>query len=282
MPLGEAPVCPQCRKEFPAGCKFCDLDGAALVEPAGMTPVCMVCGTEYGSEAKFCQKDGAPVLPKALHGKTAPAAAATPDPAPLAKERLDRLIADGYEFKLGSYFSQGWEIFQKYPLGFIGFGAIFFAIFHTVLGIFVTYPLLAGFSVVALKVARNEKHDFGDFFQGFRHFAPLFFGGLLGFVFIFLGLFTCGVLTVYLAVGYSLFVPLVLFYGLTGGEALKYSRKIAHHHWLEFFFVSLLLWGLLLISYPTVIGFCFALPFAACVMAAAEQDVLGLADTQRG
>lgn len=277
------PICPQCGKGFPAGCKFCDLDGAALVEPAGMTPTCTVCGTEYGEGAKFCQKDGAPVLPRALHGKTAlVAAAATPEPAPLPKERLDRLIAEGYEFKLGGYFKQGWEIFLKYPLGFIGFGAIIIAVMHTVLGIVFLYPLMAGFSAVALKVSRNERYDFGDFFRGFRHFAPLFIAGLLALLYMFLGLFTCGILTVYLIIGYSLFVPLILFYGLRAGEALTYSRKIIHRHWLEFFFICLLLWGLLFIAGLTWVGLFFALPVAACVMAAAEQDVLGLSDYPRG
>lgn len=277
-----ATVCPQCGKAFPAGCKFCDLDGATLVEPAGMTPACTVCGADYTEGAKFCQKDGAPVLPRALHGKISPAAAANPEPALLPKERLDRLIAEGYEFKLGGYFKQGWEIFLKYPLGFIGFGAIIIAVLHTVMGIVFLYPLMAGFSAVALKMSRNERYDFGDFFRGFRHFAPLFIAGLLALLYMFLGLFTCGILTVYLAVGYSLFVPLILFYGLRAGEALTYSRKIIHRHWLEFFFICLLLWGLLFIAGLTWVGLFFALPVAACVMAAAEQDVLGLADYPRG
>ncbi len=276
-----APVCPQCGKGFPAGCKFCDRDGATLVEPAGMTPVCTVCGTEYGEGAKFCQKDGGPVLPRAQHGKAPAAAAPIPEPAPLPKERLDRLIADGYELKLGGYFRQGWEIFQKYPLGFIGFGAIIIAVLHTGLGVIVLYPLLAGFSIVALKVTRGERYDFGHFFNGFRHFAPLFIAGLLATIFIVLGVIPCGTVAIYLAVGYSLFVPLILFYGLRAGEALKYSRKIVQRHWLEFFFICLLLWGLLLIAGLTWVGLFFALPFAACVMAAAEQDVLGLADYPR-
>ena len=58
----ETPTCPECRKTFSAGTKFCDVDGAKLVSPESLIPRCVKCGKIYTDGTKFCPDDGGQIL----------------------------------------------------------------------------------------------------------------------------------------------------------------------------------------------------------------------------
>jgi hypothetical protein len=66
--------CPKCGDLFPAGSRFCPIDGAALAPAAGadrpsVTPpnapgmVCPTCHRGYGADARFCPHDSARLVP---------------------------------------------------------------------------------------------------------------------------------------------------------------------------------------------------------------------------
>ena len=131
------------------------------------------------------------------------------------------LIQSGYEFRLGDYLKRGWAIFQENIGGFIGYIIVFAIISMVINGVasllgfgneFLTFimqqvagipvaGLGAGFLLVAHKIARNEEHEFGNFFDGIKDMVQLWLGslvaGLVASIPIFIGM--------YLAIGSEVF-----------------------------------------------------------------------------
>lgn len=97
------------------------------------------------------------------------------------QNRVQRLLDEGYNFNLGQYISDGFSLMQKNMGGFIGFIVLVMVIaiamnfipLVSVLGTFVTTPLMAGLYLVAKKVKNDEYNEFGDFFKGFDFIKPL-------------------------------------------------------------------------------------------------------------
>ncbi len=111
------------------------------------------------------------------------------------KEKIDDLIANGYDFRFGEYISQGFNIFGKYVGGFIGF-IIIYIVITSFLGVIpllgqlismvVAPPLIMGIYIVAHKIQNEEKPEFGDFFKGFDHFGQLVMTNLVMYLLILL------------------------------------------------------------------------------------------------
>lgn len=101
---------------------------------------------------------------------------------------VPRVLSEGYEFKLGSYVSQGFDIFKRNAGSFIGYTVVFAIIMMVASYIpFATLllqgPLLTGLFIVAYQVRKGHMPPFGEFFKGFNKFGPLlgisFFQGLI-------------------------------------------------------------------------------------------------------
>lgn len=105
--------------------------------------------------------------------------------------KLQEIINAGYAFELGDYISQGFDIFKKNIGGFVGY-TLLSGLIITVAGIIplinifaylVLVPaLFVGYYLVAHRLARGERSDFGDFFKGFDYTGQL----LLWFLLVFL------------------------------------------------------------------------------------------------
>ena len=92
------------------------------------------------------------------------------------------------EVKVGDYVKAGWELFKKYPAGFVGYFIITLVtsfalnlvpLIGWLIGFALISPLNAGFFVVGAKLLKNQTPEFADFFGGFKLFVPL---ALLGVV----------------------------------------------------------------------------------------------------
>ncbi|MDX1943445.1 MAG: hypothetical protein SFU99_22960 [Saprospiraceae bacterium] len=96
--------------------------------------------------------------------------------------RLREALDYGYEFRIGHYFQQGFDLLKKNLGGFIGYTLLYLAII-TVLGIIpiigniasfiLTPPLAVGWFIVANKLHKNVPTEFGDFFKGFDYIGQL-------------------------------------------------------------------------------------------------------------
>lgn len=97
--------------------------------------------------------------------------------------KIDRIIAEGINFRFGDYISEGFAIFKKDAWPFIGFTVVFFVLamvinFIPFVGpiannLIVTPALTVGIYLFARKLQVGETAEFGDFFKGFDFIAQL-------------------------------------------------------------------------------------------------------------
>ncbi len=204
-----------------------------------------------------------------------------------------------YTFKMGQYFSRGWEIFKVKALPFVGYTALAFIVLG-LLSFILPYPLGsgnpdaeeyggniiasilsplfgAGLWIVALQAARNRATSFSDFFQGFSRAWPVLLLTVVSNFLITLGTLLLVLPGIYLAVAYLFNLPLLLDKNLSFWNAMETSRKIITKKWFAFFGFVLLL-ALVLIGgiLALGVGLWVAIPYIVCTIVAAYEDIVGL------
>lgn len=101
---------------------------------------------------------------------------------------IESAIENGYDFKIGDYFSKGLEIFKKNPGGFLGYVVVFIVIslvtsfipiLGTLIGLVINPPLTIGMAIAAHKQEKSGSEDFGNFFKGFDHIAQLLVANII-------------------------------------------------------------------------------------------------------
>ncbi len=231
---------------------------------------CSRCDSELGEFAQTCPNCGQPVSPS-------PVVADKPPAAPLP---------------LGNYIRGGWELFKKYPGGFVGF-FLLFILMHLVLRFLpligwlvagaVTPALIAGNFIVSAKLLQEQTPEFRDFFAGFNFFLPLLLTGLLTGVLVGLGLILLIVPGVYLLVGYAFASYLVVDRRLDFWQAMELSRRTVNPLWFSLFGLVLLLilinlGGVLLLG----LGLVITVPLTTCTLTVAFADIFGLQSSYAG
>lgn len=231
------------------------------------------------------------------------------------QQKLQRILDQGYEFRLGDYIGQGFSLFQKQIGLFMGFTLVFFLIvivanFVPIVGpiavnLFLTPPLICGFYLVADKLRRGESVVFNDFFKGFDSLGPLALAALvMGLIYVicmvpvfavvgfslFLGdfssldhfpfwAFLLVAPLVYLAIGYSWTNMFIVFYKMEFWPAMEMSRKIITKHWGMIFLFSIVIGLLAGAGFIALgIGILATVPVALIASYAAFADVTRLAE----
>lgn len=101
---------------------------------------------------------------------------------------IESAIENGYEFKIGEYFSKGLEIFKKNPGGYLGYVVVFslismvanfIPILGSLIGIVLNPPLGVGFAIAAHKQEVSGSDEFGNFFRGFDYLAQLIVANII-------------------------------------------------------------------------------------------------------
>jgi uncharacterized membrane protein len=136
---------------------------------------------------------------------------------------IETLLQSGYEFHLGQYLSDGWEIYKRGFWSFAGFTLLFFTIqfslnlipfFGTLGSFFITIPLSAGYLLVAHRLEKNENPEFGVFFKGFDFLGPLILLALIQSVAIF------ALLIPILIIGFSDFSSIIEIFTTSPAEVM--------------------------------------------------------------
>jgi uncharacterized membrane protein len=232
--------------------------------------VCPQCGQENEPGSETCRACG-----KSL---TTPA---EPALSPVISEQMQ--IAD---VKVGDYFKAGWEIFKKYPAGFIGYFVIIMAIsyvlqFVPVIGRLAAFalavPLNAGFFVVSAKLLKNQSPEFIDFFSGFQFLLQLVLLGVVSSTLIIIGFILLIVPGFYLMVSYTFALMLVVDQRLDFWPAMEKSRRSVQTSWFKIFALLLLLvllnlGGVLFL----LVGLLVSVPLTHCILTAAYADIFGI------
>ena len=141
----------------------------------------------------------------------------------------------------------------------------------------VTPALTAGYYFVAFQLARGRDAVFGDFFQGFNKFLPIFLTALVAGILTAIGFVLLVLPGIYLVVAYLFAQPLVIDKSADFWQAMETSRKLITKKWFSFFGLLLLLF-LLNVAGAIVlgIGLLVTVPLSVCIVAAAYEDIVGL------
>lgn len=108
-------------------------------------------------------------------------------------EKVDELVSAGYEFNVGEYVDQGWQMFKDNAGVFIGYNLLLALITNVISGVLsfipfigpiagaiISIPFNIGFFIVLMKITREEEFSINDLFAGFQFFGPLVGTSLLG------------------------------------------------------------------------------------------------------
>lgn len=96
-------------------------------------------------------------------------------------KNTDELLAHGYDFNMGKYMGDGWDLFKKGAGSYIGFTVVFFVIvmvlvfipFVNMLVSVFEYVMISGIFIYSRNLL-NGKGEFANFFEGFNSFGQIF------------------------------------------------------------------------------------------------------------
>jgi len=134
--------------------------------------------------------------------------------------------SEGFNLAIENVLQVGFNIFRKAPAPFIIYSILSLFVFsNPVSGILLGGPIIAGYYIVAQRIANDLPIELSDFFKSFDRFVPLMVLNLLITGIVFLGLLLLIIPGLYLAISY-LFAPIfVWYYGVEPSEAMRLSRK---------------------------------------------------------
>jgi len=187
---------------------------------------------------------------------------------------------------LGEYLKTGWELFKRYPGGFIGFSLVYFLIqialamvpfVGWVASAALSPVLLMGYFIASAKMLQGRNPQFGDFFLGFRFFSPLLLTALVGGLLTGIGWLLLIIPGAYLMVGYLFAASLVVDRRLDYWPALELSRTAVNPIWFGMFGFFLLLVLVNLLGVIALgVGLLISLPVSSCALTAAYAGLFGL------
>ena len=224
---------------------------------------------------------------------------------------IEAALAGNYELRIGEILGEAWRLVKGSKGAIIGGAALMYAIAigASILGTIVqqlgdhsggaillafliqmsgsllTYPLVAGVLLYAIRrAAGNPAASFSDITGCYRRPWPIIGLNLLGGVFILLGFLLLILPGIYLSVAYFLAAPLLVERELGVWESLETSRKALTHKWFHMFGLALVtglivLFGALL---TLGIGLIWLIPFAFLVYGVAYRNIFGVREDQPG
>jgi|SRR5690554_2488058 len=205
-------------------------------------------------------------------------------------DKIESLIKNGYEFRFEQYFSQGWTLFRKSPVQLVLYTLILVGVSFVlslvpkvgeIASLFISPVLAAGYFVGIRKLDQTNTVEIGDFFNAFDNWVQLFIFSILSSLLISLGLVFLFIPGIWLAVGLTFGVPLILFAKHEFWDAIKNSVKIVTKKWFFFFGVAIIL-GLMNImgAFLLGIGLLVTIPFTFATMYSAYKDIVGFGGTE--
>jgi len=108
--------------------------------------------------------------------------------------------------------------------------------------------MLGGMTVFCLKVARGESYEFGDIFKGTPYFGGILVANLLTGLGVVFGLIFLIVPGIFLALAWSLAVPVLVDRQLGPIEAMKESWHLTTGHKGNIFLFGLLMFGVAILG----------------------------------
>lgn len=199
----------------------------------------------------------------------------------------DSVASNGYNFQFSEYISQGIQLFKKDVANFVLFMLVLFAvniaiglipIFGALASLVIGPPLNAGIFIVANKIRKGETYSFNTFFDGFKGnlFGGLVLLGLVSSILTGIGMLFCIIPGIYLAVSWSIAVPMLLFIKSEFWDAMEASRKVvAKQFWTFLGFIIVVYLGAFIIGVLACgVGLLFTIPVAILATYCAFADIM--------
>ena len=149
----------------------------------------------------------------------------------------EEVILAGYSFNSTEIIGDAINIFKKdvgnfllFSLMLLGIGTAlaFIPIIGQVAAMIINPPLAAGVIFVAEKIRKQEPYTFNNFFDGFnsKYFGNLIVISLITSAFIAIGIIFCIIPGIFLAISYTITVPMLIFIKSEFWDAMEASRKV--------------------------------------------------------
>ncbi|MCB2187641.1 MAG: DUF4339 domain-containing protein [Deltaproteobacteria bacterium] len=226
--------------------------------------------------ARFSRRVAAAVPPPPAAAASARGAGSGYESGPTASGSWSSAAAaTGRPALLGPCFGEAWRLFKQYPGAFILGNLVFLLINSVAFGLLLG-NWQAGVAIMLHKARAGETVVWGDIFQGFDRFGPVFGAGLIFSLAVAAGAFFC-VVPAFFVGGYLLYlVPLVAIRGVSVGEAITLSGQMVRgylwNHAFFFFMICLLGFAGVLLCY---VGLIITLPLYYLALAAAFEHNFG-------
>jgi hypothetical protein len=209
----------------------------------------------------------------------------------MSKERLNAVLENDYEVKIGYYFSEGFQLYKKNIGGFTGMTLLLALMYAAstaiamipILGLIVSlafsaciYLIMSGYLMVIKKVRNNEPHEFKDFFSGFKgdNLGPVLALNIMSGLLTGLGFLFCVLPGIYLSVAYVFSIYILLFFKIDFWESMEYSRKIVSKKWFVFLGYLLLLALLNMLGVVfLIVGVFVTFPWTLCTLYVSFEDI---------
>lgn len=150
---------------------------------------------------------------------------------------------------------------------------------------FITAPLNAGMIMMGVYWIGGREVSPRDLFKYFnlKHMFLLVGMQILMGIILLIGFLLLVLPGIYLAVAYSLTIPLMLDKNLSVWDAMETSRQAVTHHWFSFLGTFLMMILIYIISIiPLGIGLIWTLPMGACLIGLLYHTVFGISPEGQG
>lgn len=184
----------------------------------------------------------------------------------------------GFTLSIESTLQMGFNHFRKAPGIFIVYTIIsFIALSNPLSGLILGGPVLVGYYLMALYLQKDMHTGTELFFLSFNKFIPLLILNLLSTAVILIGFLILILPGIYFSVSYIFAHFFVWFYDVPPGEAITMSRKTVSGSFIQILWLFLILTGINILGALALgVGLLLTIPFTACVIYAAFDDIIGI------
>lgn len=243
----------------------------------------------------------------------APEAKLTSDPVAGEYGSIENGLAGRYQFSIKEICSEAWTLVKGAKLSFLIATIVYFVVYFVIAfavnmilaavgfsmpsmfaaeaglgsgigqliqGILVTLlvtPLGVGLFMLGIRRSVGKSLPTGELFAHYGKMVPLFVVTVLVYLFMLIGFLLLILPGIYLAIGYSMALPLVVDQGLSPTQAMKTSRKTIHKKWFAYFGLILVMMLAMIIGFLALgIGLFWAGPFCLIAYGIAYRNMFGV------
>lgn len=198
---------------------------------------------------------------------------------------------------IGSVFQEAWQLTSGYkatiwgalliyigisiavslPFEFIGKDSLIMILISQIVIGLVTYPLYAGITLLGIKRSVGAATNAFMVFDYYAKIIPIFLLYVSMVVLMLIGFVLLIIPGIYLAVAYSMAIPLLVEKNMGIWEALETSRKTIHKCWFRMFGLYVVITVLIILALlPLGIGLIWAVPLVNVVMGVVYRNLFSV------